>query len=64
MLAAVIAADIALVTDALAETLYVDTDGKAHAVGVMRPDGTCEVIGCKTLILACNGYGGNAQMVA
>ena len=64
LLAAVIAADIALVTDALAETLYVDTDGKAHAVGVMRPDGTCEVIGCKTLILACNGYGGNAQMVA
>lgn len=64
LLAAAAAADIALVTDALAETLYVDDTGTAHAAGVMRPDGTVEVIGCKSLILACNGYGGNAAMVA
>lgn len=64
LLAAAHAADIAIVTDALAETLYVDENGTAHAVGLTRPDGTIEVIGCKTLILACNGYGGNTQMVA
>jgi len=64
LLAAAHAADIAIVTDALAETLYVDENGTAHAVGLTRPDGTTEVIGCKTLILACNGYGGNTQMVA
>lgn len=64
LLAAVAEADIALVTEALAETLYVDDDGTARAVGVTRPDGSVEVIGCKTLILACNGYGGNAALVA
>ncbi|WP_299756342.1 FAD-dependent oxidoreductase [uncultured Boseongicola sp.] len=64
LLAAVAEAEIALVTEALAETLYVDEAGKALAVGVSRPDGSVEVIACKTLILACNGYGGNADMVA
>lgn len=64
LLAAAGEADIALVTNALAETLYVDGSGKARAVGVTRPGGTVEVIGCKSLILACNGYGGNAAMVA
>nr|WP_281496520.1 FAD-dependent oxidoreductase [Pseudohalocynthiibacter sp. F2068] len=64
LLAAAAEADIALVTEALAETLYVDETGEAMAVGVSRPDGSVEVIGCKTLILACNGYGGSAEMVA
>jgi fumarate reductase flavoprotein subunit len=30
----------------------------------MRPDGSRDVIGCKALVLACNGYGGNAERVA
>ena len=64
LLAAAAEADIALVTEALAETLYVDATGQAVAVGATRPDGSVEVIGCKTLILSCNGYGGNADMVA
>lgn len=64
LLAATAEADIALVTEALAETLYVDVSGQAVAVAASRPDGSIEVIGCKTLILACNGYGGNADMVA
>lgn len=64
LLAAVAAADIPLVTEALAETLFVNAEGRVSAVGVQRPGGAVEVIGCKTLILACNGYGGNAEMVA
>jgi fumarate reductase flavoprotein subunit len=64
LLAAATAADIALVTEALAETLHVDRDGTVRAVGVIRPGGAVEVIGCKCLILACNGYGGNPAMVA
>lgn len=64
LLAAAAKADITLVTEALAETLFVDEGGRAVAVGITRPDGTTEVIGCRSLILACNGYGGNADMVA
>ena len=64
LLAAAADADIALVAEALAETLYVDDAGTVLAVGVTRPDGSVGVIGCKTLILACNGYGGDKAMVS
>jgi fumarate reductase flavoprotein subunit len=33
-------------------------------VTVALPDGSTETIGCARLILACNGYGGNRDMVA
>lgn len=33
-------------------------------VGATRPDGGEELIGCARLILACNGFGGNAALVA
>ncbi len=33
-------------------------------VGLRRSDGARETIGCERLILACNGFGGNRQMVA
>ena len=33
-------------------------------ITVERPDGTIERIGCRAVILACNGYGGNAELVA
>jgi len=34
-----------------------------HGVAVQRPDGSRQRIGCGALILACNGYGGNADLV-
>ena len=43
-------------------TLFRDGD-RITGVEVEGPDGT-EWIGCETLILACNGYGGNREMVA
>ena len=64
LLAAAAEAGITIVTEALAETLFFDEAGKAVAVGLKRPGNTTEVIGCGNLILACNGYGGNQQLVA
>lgn len=64
LLSAADAAGIALVTGARADVIVVDEGGAARAVTASRPDGTRETVGCETLILACNGYGGQAEMIA
>ncbi len=56
------AADIPIATNALATTLFREDD-RITAVGVDRGDAT-EIIACDALILACNGYGGNPDLVA
>lgn len=56
-------AGIAIVTEALAETLHI-RDGRPVGVTIKRPDGTRESIGAEAILLACNGYGGNAALVA
>ncbi|MDF8363988.1 FAD-dependent oxidoreductase, partial [Achromobacter anxifer] len=53
-----------LLTRALARQIWTDEDGRVTAVGCERPDGSIDVIGCDVLLLACNGFGGNAAMVA
>ncbi|CAB3631001.1 FAD-dependent oxidoreductase [Achromobacter pestifer] len=53
-----------LLTRALAREIWVDEAGRVTAVGCERPDGSIDLIGCDVLILACNGFGGNAAMVA
>jgi fumarate reductase flavoprotein subunit len=58
------AAGVDILTDAQATELVADADGKVTAVVITRPDGAREVIGCGALILACSGFGGNADMVA
>ncbi|WP_037545213.1 FAD-dependent oxidoreductase [Stappia stellulata] len=62
--AAAAACDIPVVTEALARGLFVGDDDAIRAVEIERPDGQTEIIGCKALILACNGYGGNPDLVA
>lgn len=57
-------AGIAIVTEALAETLHVDAAGRPRGVTITRPDGTRESLGAEAVLLACNGYGGNAGLVA
>lgn len=37
---------------------------RIQTVTVERPDGSRETIGCDALLLACNGFGGDAAMVA
>lgn len=56
-------AGIDIITSASAEDLYADKEGRIHAVGFRRPDGSVEVVGCDAVILACNGFGGNPEKV-
>lgn len=62
LLAAVGAMEIPIVTEARAVQLFV-SGRRIEAVGVDRPGGTKETIACEALILACNGYGGNRDLV-
>ena len=62
--AAVEARGIAMLTSALVTTLIAAPDGRVRGLGLRRPDGAEERIGCKALVLACNGYGGNKDLVA
>jgi fumarate reductase flavoprotein subunit len=55
--------DIVIVNQTKAERLFADDGGRILGAEVARPDGTRERIGCAALILACNGYGGNPDLV-
>ncbi|MEM9198003.1 MAG: FAD-dependent oxidoreductase [Pseudomonadota bacterium] len=63
LVAAVAGAEIDLVTSARVRILYAAADRRILAAGIERPDGRQEIIGCDALILACNGYGGNAELL-
>lgn len=56
-------AGVDILTEALTDTLYANTDGRITGVKVTRPDGSHENIGCDTLILACCGFAGDPQLV-
>jgi fumarate reductase flavoprotein subunit len=57
-------AGIDIVCEAHARTLLVDHARRIAGVRFERPDGTSDEIGCRRLILACSGYGGNPALVA
>lgn len=52
-----------LLASARVVEILVDSRDRVSAVVCERPDGTTEVIACDVLILACNGFGGNPDMV-
>lgn len=54
---------IDIVCDRRARTLYAQ-GREICGIAVDRPDGGVETIGCRKLVLACNGFGGNREMVA
>jgi fumarate reductase flavoprotein subunit len=54
---------ITILTQIVAERLFAEADGRVCGVEIVRGDGTRERIGCAALILACNGYGGNPELV-
>jgi fumarate reductase flavoprotein subunit len=56
-------AGINLLTSAVVNELFADADGTVHGVRVDRPDGSRDDIACRTLVLACSGYGGNSEML-
>lgn len=64
LLAATGAAGIDIVCDAIVTTLFAEADGRIRGVALQRPDGSEERIGCTALVLACSGFGGNADLVA
>ncbi|MES2482671.1 MAG: FAD-dependent oxidoreductase, partial [Pseudomonadota bacterium] len=51
-------------TEALVRELWLDRADRVIGVGYVRPDGSLEHIACDHLLLACNGFGGNRDMVA
>lgn len=56
-------ADIDILTSARATGIIAGSGGDIRGIEVERPDGSVDRIGCKALVLACNGYGGNPDMV-
>jgi flavocytochrome c len=60
---AVARAKIEVMTNARVTGLFVDSDGRVRGFRLLRPDGGNEYIGCETLILANNGFGGNPDMI-
>lgn len=52
-----------LLVQARVTELWVDANQNILGVGYLRPNGTREFIGCQALLLSCNGFGGNRQMV-
>lgn len=57
------AAGADILTEATVRELWVDGQQRITGVGFERPDGGLEHLRCDALILACNGFGGNAGMV-
>ena len=55
--------DIPILGGRVAETLFVDEEGFVEGIEISGRDGARERIGCGALVLACNGYGGNADLV-
>ena len=56
------AREIPILTGRVCDTLFADEDGFIEGVGI-GANGARETIGCGALVLACNGYGGNAELV-
>jgi fumarate reductase flavoprotein subunit len=60
---AAVTAGADIVTQATVRQIFVDNAQRVTGVGYQRPDGSMEHLRCDALILACNGFGGNPQMV-
>jgi fumarate reductase flavoprotein subunit len=55
--------DIAIISERIAEGLLAEPDGRICGVEISRGDGGRERVGCDALILACNGFGGNRELI-
>ena len=53
-----------LLTQAHVNRIWIDSRRHVTGVGYTRPDGGVEHLRCDALLLACNGFGGNPEMVA
>jgi len=57
------AAGVVMLTEAKVNTLYVNDVDQVLGLGFARPDGQMEQLSCDTVLLACNGFGGNSALV-
>ncbi|WP_338015197.1 FAD-dependent oxidoreductase [Alloalcanivorax marinus] len=57
------AAELDVLTQARVTTLHVDDGNRVRGLTYLRPDGAEERLGCDTLVLACNGFGGNPDLI-
>lgn len=57
------AAQVPVITHARATELWEDDGGRICGIGYERPGGEIERLRCGAVVLACNGFGGNAQLV-
>jgi fumarate reductase flavoprotein subunit len=54
---------IDILTSARVVDLIADTSRRIRGVRIERHDGAREEVGCDALVLACSGFGGNAELV-
>lgn len=55
--------DAVILARSTAECLFAESEGYIRGIEVAHRDGTSERIGCEAMILACNGFGGNPELV-
>jgi flavocytochrome c len=55
--------EVDVLTRCIAETVFAEKAGRVRGLEIVRGSGQRERIGCDALILACNGYGGNPELV-
>jgi fumarate reductase flavoprotein subunit len=55
--------DIVILAKSTAQRLFLDSESHIRGVEVAHRDGTSERIGCEAMVLACNGFGGNPELV-
>jgi len=63
LLEAATRAGVDVLNSAHVTELWADPQDRILGVGIARPGGVLEHIACDTLLLACNGFGGNTQLV-
>jgi fumarate reductase flavoprotein subunit len=55
--------DVVILTRSVVDRVLAGAGGHIRGVDIVHHDGTRESVGCDALILACNGYGGNPELV-
>tara|TARA_S200000501_G_scaffold292157_1_gene277481 strand:- start:411 stop:1427 length:1017 start_codon:yes stop_codon:yes gene_type:complete len=64
LVTAVDKAGIDIMNSATVTDIFASKTSNIRGIRILRPDGSTEDIGCDSLILACNGFGGNSTMVS
>jgi fumarate reductase flavoprotein subunit len=58
------AAGVMLLNEARVTELWVNAQDKVLGLGFVRPDNQIEYLSCAHVLLACNGFGGNGELVS